>query len=277
MTLHTDVHLPLRTQTDRIEDGRADRLHGRLSTRQKIHMPGTRTVAALAVDARGQVLREAVLVPVAVAGLGKAWIAIMAEHAGMTDPAAEIVVAGMVVPRTHPPTLPLGIPAHRQLPQHSVPGQVQIGPRMIAGTHDVGHLQFEDVLFPSLSIQLVASLVELAVALNHPVVAIGRCVKEVVVGGVVLDDVPGGGPVKGTPHGHLPIAPVDFGVTGLTGLRIKVLGSGILLRSLVNGILPNQDDAGSQQRRNPQGSGEWRVESGEYFDRCVKHIVDGQD
>ena len=219
-------------------------------------MPRPGTVAALAVDARGQVPGETALLPVAVAGLGKPRIAVVAEHAGVADPPAEIVVAGMVVPGTHPPALALRIPAHRQLPQHPVLGQVQIGPGMVAGTHDVGDFQFEDVLFPALIVQLVASLVELAVALNHPVVAIRWRVKEVVVGGVVFDDVVGGGLVKGTPHGHLLVVSKDLGVTGPAGLRVEVPGSRIRLRRLENGALPNQDDAGSQQRRKPQNSGE---------------------
>ena len=103
--------------------------------------------------------------------------------------AAEVFVARVVIAGAHGPALYLRIPGHRQLPQHTPFIQAQIAAGVLARTDDVGHLSFQDVLFVSFRIQLVAPLVKAPLPLNHPVVTIRRGMVEVVLPGVVLDYV----------------------------------------------------------------------------------------
>src|SRR5690349_14659237 len=81
---------------------------------------------------------------------------------------------GPVVPRAHGPVASsLRVPADGQLNQTAVRRAMQERPRVIPGAYDVVRLELEYVGFLSTEAHLMASLVELSVALDHRVVPVG--------------------------------------------------------------------------------------------------------
>ena len=252
VALHADLHFALGTQTDRIHNGPAEVGRIRPAAGNQLQVPGAGTVAALAVDPRRQFPGETAVEPKPVRGFRKGRIGVVAEHAGMGHLPAETLMVGPVVAGTHGPALLLGIPARRQLPQHAAGVQMEIAAGVDSRADDVGGLHLEDILLAALGIQLVAPLVEPPVALNHPVVAVGELMVEVVVDLVVLDDVLCRGYIEGAAHGDLLITVMDVGVTGLTGLRFDIPGGGIRLRSLRDSVLPCQDSPGNYRGERPE-------------------------
>src|SRR6185503_12025826 len=95
------------------------------------------TMAALAVDAIRQFLREQILATVSISSFSQLRSGVVAKQAAVIDLAREVVMLSPVVSWADPPALLLGIPRHRQLRQNSSRGKIQITPRMISGANDV--------------------------------------------------------------------------------------------------------------------------------------------
>ena len=97
-------------------------------------MVSARAVATVATDAGRQLGPENAPLTVAVRGFRQLGIAVVAEQAGVGDPAAEVFLARVVVAGAHPPAPYLRIPGHRQLPQDTPLIQAQIAAGVLART-----------------------------------------------------------------------------------------------------------------------------------------------
>ena len=212
VALQADFHLPLAAQPLGIHDGRLD-FGGRPALLHGLHMRLARPMAALAIDPFGKFR--------GIDGIGAnraAWIAVVAEEAGVTHLAAEVLVRGAVVARAHPERAAIfHIPTHRQLDQMVVRGAMEVGPRMVAGTHYVVNLRLEDVSLLGIRPFLVAPLEIPLAAPDDRVVSVRR--------GVVVSpfgNSAGKGPRERPSHASKPIRLTLPGVATGADLGIGV-------------------------------------------------------
>jgi hypothetical protein len=115
-------------------------------------------------------------------------IRIVTEEAARLNDTAEIPMFGLIVTGAHTPTAFRGVPAYWQLRQFAGIGEMQITSRVPPRSYDMRHFLIERPHFLILFIQLVAALISSSVALEHAVMHTGWRVKEIVAGGVVLND-----------------------------------------------------------------------------------------
>src|SRR2546427_122099 len=132
VTLHTDFHLPRRTQTRWVHD-RAPHARGRCSLPDRAHVIPSRPMATLAIDAFGQALRKgACAVPEVRSGFDLR-IAVVAKHATIRHFAAETRMIRTVVRGAHTPVAALfGVPRQGKLDQSSGRGAMQIAAGVVS-------------------------------------------------------------------------------------------------------------------------------------------------
>ncbi len=181
VALHACFELPVTIEFRRIHDGQDDGFLVAALDRLDMRLP--RTMATLAVDALG---KWCVAEPRAGAVIfdERTWVAVVTRHAPRIDDPPEVHVGGAVVARAHRPiAAAFGVPADRQLHEAAVRTAMQERARVIARPDDVVRLELEHIGFFSAKTDLMASLVELSVALNHRVVPVRRLVIHAVAGG----------------------------------------------------------------------------------------------
>ena len=165
VALHACFELPVTIQFGRIHDCQDDGFL--VAALDRLDMRPSRTMATLAVDALG---KWCVAEPRAGAVIfdEHTWVAVVTRHAPRIDDPPEVHVGGAVVPRAHRPiAAAFGVPADRQLHEAAVRTAMQERARVIARPDDVIRLELEHIGFFPVKTDLMASLVELSVALNH--------------------------------------------------------------------------------------------------------------
>ena len=100
-----------------------------------------RAMAPLAIDSFRQLFAKNRPAAICIVHAGR--IGIVAEEAACIDDAAELVMFGTIVARTHSSSLFLGVPGYRQLRQFARSGEVQVSAGMFSRPYDVGNLLFE--------------------------------------------------------------------------------------------------------------------------------------
>ena len=135
-------------------------------------------MAPLAIDALRQRSGISRLGPGFPLRCGNSRIGVVAGHALVVDRARGPLVIQPVVARIHRPVAALfRIPAQRQLLERVPRGQVQKGPRMIAGAEHVIDLLLFDVGVPAVEPDLPSPLIEFAAPLEGFEVGV-RCLME---------------------------------------------------------------------------------------------------
>src|SRR6185437_6274644 len=115
------------------------------------------------------------------------WVAVVTEHAIVTDGAAEAVVIGTVIARVHRPVAPFfGIPAKRHFDERAAPGPMQVRSRMVTGSHDVVDLLLHQVDLFAGEVDLITALIEFAVPPEHGEGAVRSLMVKGVFAGVVF-------------------------------------------------------------------------------------------
>ncbi len=178
MALHADFELAVGSHARRVENGLPD-LRRRSLPLRRFHVPASRTVAALAIDAFRKLRGiEWVRIRPVVSRIER-WVAVVAKETVVADFAAKVEMIGAIVARTHgehtrlPRMQSVRIPRHRQLHQAILGGAMEIGARMVARSHHVVDRSLEHIDFARRAL-LVASFKIAVTAANHLVVAI-RC------------------------------------------------------------------------------------------------------
>jgi hypothetical protein len=101
-------------------------------------------------------------------------------------------------------------------------GQVKIGARMIARSHDEIHRLLIDIGFPAVEPRLPAPLVIFAVPLDHRKVRAGRLVIKALPRREILDRVGRRQPVERPPHAGLPEVGRQLRVAARAQCRVHV-------------------------------------------------------
>ena len=113
--------------------------------------------------------------------------------------------------RTHAPiSTSFRIPTQRKFDQRSSGVTVEVGPRVVAGTHHVVNFHLFDVRLTSVGADLPPSLVIGLVAKNHREVRVRQGVVELRVPFIVFDRVRRSGLKQGLGHSRLPIVFIDL-------------------------------------------------------------------
>ncbi len=199
VALEANIHLLLACEALRVDYARANRFRFCFAARSELDMASSGSVAALAVDAFGERAPKARQRSVTIRS-GR--VGVVTEQAAMVNFPSEVVMARLVVAGTHSPALFLRIPGDGKLGERARRGQMQVAARMLARANNIRHFLLKRVFFTDLRAELIAALEEFPVAAEHAVIAIGGGVKELVLTGVVLDDVGFGGAVQRSGHGH---------------------------------------------------------------------------
>ena len=191
-------------------------------------MTGPGTVAPRAIDALGKrAFIDGQGKRLVMAG-GYRRIGVVAKHAIVGDGAAEVVVVRTVVARIHGPVAALfGIPAQRQLDQRVGRSPVEIGSRVISGTHDVVDALLHHVDLAAGGIQLIAPLIIFAAAPEHGEITVRRTMEIRVVAGKILNHNLRRRAIKGTAHAGFLVALPHVAVAGrarIPALRVSDAG-----------------------------------------------------
>ncbi len=118
VALHADLKLALGTQSSRVNDCIRDLLLRCLASSCKFSVTGTRPVAALAVNAAGElaILRG---------------ISVMAEEAAVIHDSGEVGRGRLIEPGTQIPALLLRVPGERQFREFADARAVKVSSRVI--------------------------------------------------------------------------------------------------------------------------------------------------
>jgi len=226
MALHTDLHLPVRRKAGWIQNGRANRLFRRARRLRQLHVIGSRTMAALAINPFRQAIAKNEFA-VGCFMCGDLRIAIVAEHAVIADFAARVRRGGIVA-RIHGEMAALfRVPGEWQFDQRAARRAMQISAHPAARAHDVIDAQLFHVLFPALVPELPSALIKLAVAHQHRVVGCGCLVEKTARRRILFVWA-----IESVCHARVLIAARGGRVTALALTRIRV-GRCTLLRSML--------------------------------------------
>src|SRR5262245_13952522 len=218
-------------------------------------------MAPLAIDPLGQPFAKHRLAAIGIVHAG--WIGIVAKEAARIDDATELVVFRTIVARTHSPALFLRVPGYRQLRQFARSGKVQVTARMPSGSYDVSDLLLECANFVSTTVQLVPALIEFAVANEHAEMLARRSVKEMILFGVVFNDVQLRRRSEGPGHGNSGIRSGFIRMALPTDFSGCVTGRGSLCGREAQEREQDETDAARRHYTESASTGRWSLNANE--------------